>query len=68
MDLTNKIHEIEHTYNELGELLSDPKVLSDQSLVRKYSKSRSELENIDTNTINDYFGYHYLFPLPIKYQ
>lgn len=44
MDLTNKIHEIEHTYNELGELLSDPKVLSNQSLVRKYSKSRSELE------------------------
>lgn len=44
MDLTNKIHEIEQTYNELGELLSDPKVLSDQSLVRKYSKSRAELE------------------------
>ncbi len=44
MNLTNKIQEIEQTYNELGELLSDPKVLSDQSLVKKYSKSRSELE------------------------
>lgn len=44
MDLTTKIQEIEQTYNELGELLSDPKVLSDQSLVRKYSKSRSDLE------------------------
>ncbi len=44
MDLTSKIHEIEQTYNELGELLSDPKVLSDQNLVKKYSKSRSDLE------------------------
>lgn len=44
MNLEDKIKEIEQTYNELGQLLSDPKVLSDQSLVRKYSKSRSGLE------------------------
>ena len=44
MNIDNKIQEIEQTFNELGELLSDPKVLSDQSLVKKYSKSRAELE------------------------
>ncbi|MFN8673624.1 MAG: peptide chain release factor 1 [Candidatus Sericytochromatia bacterium] len=44
MNLEDKIKEIEQTYNELGELLSDPKVLSDQSLVKKYSKSRVDLE------------------------
>jgi peptide chain release factor 1 len=44
MSLINKIQEIERTYNELGELLSDPKVLSDQQLVKKYAKSRADLE------------------------
>jgi peptide chain release factor 1 len=44
MNLENKMLEIERTYNELEELLSDPKILSDQKLVRKYSKSRADLE------------------------
>ena len=55
MNLEHKIKEIEQTYNELGQLLSDPKVLSDQSLVRKYSKSRSDLEEkVETyNTLKE---------------
>jgi len=44
MNLESKMIEIEKTYNELGELLSDPKILSDQKLVKKYSKSRADLE------------------------
>ncbi|MFN4150626.1 MAG: PCRF domain-containing protein, partial [Candidatus Sericytochromatia bacterium] len=44
MNIEQKIKEIEQTFNELGQLLSDPKILSDQTLVKKYSKSRSDLE------------------------
>ncbi|GIW21820.1 MAG: peptide chain release factor 1 [Candidatus Sericytochromatia bacterium] len=44
MNLESKMVEIERTYKELEELLSDPKVLSDQKLVKKYSKSRADLE------------------------
>lgn len=44
MNIEQKIKEIEQTFNELGQLLSDPKILSDQTLVKKYSKSRADLE------------------------
>lgn len=44
MSIADKIQEIERTYNELAELLSDPKILADQNLVKKYSISRADLE------------------------
>lgn len=42
--MIEKLQEIERTYNELGEMLADPKVLSDNSLLRKYTKARSSME------------------------
>ncbi len=39
-----KLAEIEKTYHELGDLLSSPEVLADQEKLRKYAKSRADLE------------------------
>ncbi|HEY9898198.1 MAG TPA: peptide chain release factor 1, partial [Pantanalinema sp.] len=40
----DKLHEVERTYHDLGERLSDPAVLSDQEQLRKYAKARSDME------------------------
>lgn len=42
--MIDKLQEIERTYNELGEMLADPKVLSDNALLRKYTKARASME------------------------
>jgi len=44
--LLNKLEQIENKYNDLIRLLSDPEVFSDYSKSQKYSKERSELEDI----------------------
>lgn len=40
----DKLHEVERTYHDLGDRLSDPAVLSDQDQLRKYAKARSDME------------------------
>lgn len=35
---------VEERYEQLNELLSDPEVVSDSNLLRKYSKEQSELQ------------------------
>ncbi len=42
----DKLKEIEKRYNELGEQLTDPEVLSDPRKLRDISKERSDLEEI----------------------
>lgn len=44
--LLDKLEEIEHKYNELTKILSDPEVFSDYSRSQKYSKEQAELEEI----------------------
>lgn len=46
-----KLYEIEKSYNELGKLLSDPKILSDQEKLKKLSKVRASLEE----TVNVFY-------------
>lgn len=43
---TKQLEEIRKKYNEFMELLSKPEVLSDQQAVKKYSKAKSDLEDI----------------------
>jgi peptide chain release factor 1 len=44
--LLDKLEQIENKYNNLIKLLSDPEIFSDYSKSQKYSKERSELEDI----------------------
>lgn len=44
--LLDKLEQIENKYNDLIKLLSDPEIFSDYSKSQKYSKERSELEDI----------------------
>jgi peptide chain release factor 1 len=39
-----KLREVEHKFNELTELLSDPAVLADQERLMKFARARAELE------------------------
>ncbi len=41
--MLNRLEQIEKRYNELGNLLSDPKVISDQESFQKYGKEHSSL-------------------------
>lgn len=41
-----RLHEIEKRYNEIGGLLSDPKIISDNDLFRKLSKEHSDMSEI----------------------
>ena len=41
-----KIGELEKRYEELGNMLSDPEVISDHERLRKYAKEHSDLEKI----------------------
>lgn len=41
----DKLHEVERTYHDLGDRLSDPVVLADQEKLRTYAKARSDLES-----------------------
>lgn len=43
-----QLEEIEKKYNELQQLLSDPKILSDMASVKKYSKAQASLEPLVT--------------------
>ncbi|MEB3284560.1 MAG: peptide chain release factor 1 [Candidatus Sericytochromatia bacterium] len=42
--MQDKLREVEHKYNELTELLSDPSVLADQERLMKFAKARADLE------------------------
>ena len=42
----HKLNQVEKRYEELNQLLSDPKVISDQAKYREYAKTQSELEKI----------------------
>jgi peptide chain release factor 1 len=44
--LLDKLKQIENKYEELTRLLSDPEIFSDYTISQKYSKERSELEEI----------------------
>ena len=44
--LLDKLKQIEEKYEELTRLLSDPEIFSDYTKSQKYSKERSELEEI----------------------
>ncbi|MBI5098814.1 MAG: peptide chain release factor 1 [Nitrospirae bacterium] len=44
--MLDKLEQIENKYNDLIKLLSDPEIFSDYSKSQKYSKERSELEDI----------------------
>ncbi|RJQ55493.1 MAG: peptide chain release factor 1 [Nitrospiraceae bacterium] len=44
--MLDKLEEIENKYNELTRLLSDPEIFSDYTRSQKYSKERSDLEEI----------------------
>lgn len=44
----DKLQSIEDKYEELGRLLSDPEVISDQSQFQKYAKAHAELTEIVT--------------------
>ena len=44
--LIKRLEEVEKRYQELGELLSDPKIISDHNLYQKYSKENSVLAPI----------------------
>ena len=43
-----KLREVEHKFNELTELLSDPAVLADQERLMKFARARAELEETVT--------------------
>ena len=42
----DKLKAVEKRYNDLNELLSDPKVIAQQSEFQKYAKEQSELTPI----------------------
>ena len=42
----HKLNKVEKRYEELNQLLSDPKVISDQAKYKEYAKTQSELEKI----------------------
>ncbi|MFQ5443545.1 MAG: PCRF domain-containing protein, partial [Nitrospinales bacterium] len=42
----DKLESVEKRYNELNELLSDPKVIAQQSEFQKYAREHSELSDI----------------------
>lgn len=42
--MQDKLREVEHKFNELTELLSDPAVLADQDRLMKFAKARADLE------------------------
>ncbi len=44
--MLEKLDSVKARYDELAELLSDPDVLSDHNLMRKYSKERAGLEEV----------------------
>jgi peptide chain release factor 1 len=44
--MVEKLKSIKDRYEELTKLLSDPKILSDRNLVRKYGKERAGLEDV----------------------
>lgn len=44
--ILDRLAELEKRYNELGKLLSDPDIISDQSRYRDYSKEHSHLSDI----------------------
>ncbi len=46
--LLDKLEEIEHKYDELTTILSDPEIFSDYTRSQKYSKEQSDLEEIVT--------------------
>ena len=51
--MNKKIEEIYERYERLGELLSDPSVISDMNLWKKYAKERADIED----TANKYVEY-----------
>jgi peptide chain release factor 1 len=44
--LEEKLHDIERRYEQLTDMLADPKVASNQTLLRDYGKERNRLEKI----------------------
>lgn len=42
----DKLSEVDRRFDELGELLSSPQVLTDRTLIQKYSKERKDLEEL----------------------
>lgn len=47
--MLTKLYEMEKSYNDLGELISSPKIFKNQELFRKYAKARASLtETVDT--------------------
>jgi peptide chain release factor 1 len=44
--MIEKLQSVRSRYDELTALLSDPKVLSDHNLMRRYSKERADLEDV----------------------
>jgi peptide chain release factor 1 len=40
----DKLREVERTYHDLGDRLSDPVVLADQEQLRRYAKARADME------------------------
>jgi peptide chain release factor 1 len=54
MDFIAKLQEIKEKYEQITEKLSDPDILSDQKKIVKFSKERSELEEI----VNKYDEYN----------
>lgn len=42
----DKLEEIEKKYNELTKLISDPKIISDQNLWKKYMKEQSAMKDV----------------------
>ncbi len=53
--LLDKLEEIEHKYDELTKILSDPEIFSDYTKSQKYSKEQSDLEDI-VKKIREYKG------------
>ncbi len=53
MQLLDKLDQIENKYEELTNTLSDPEIFSDYTKSQKYSKEKSELEDI-VRKIRDY--------------
>ena len=42
----DKLEEIEKKYNELTKLISDPEIISDQNLWKKYMKEQSAMKDV----------------------
>ena len=41
-----KLVQVENRFEELGQLLSDPQIISDRHLLQKYAKERKDLEEL----------------------